>query len=285
MMRVPSPIDRINAIMAVLRKRCYTATEKNVATYLLGCQNSKDGRCFPSYGTIAKDLDIDRGTAIRAVRAIEAEGDVEVCRTIADDRWSSNQFNFAFDRLLAETEKTEPATPEFSHPPSGAGDTTPPSPSGAGDTPPSGAGDTPLMALATPKQGKKNKKTGTQESLAFGEANSAKAKEAAIRRWVETDWWPKYPPPQEFPNRWHNEERATKLATRIILNGKTTQDELMDGILRYRGTEKVRRGAIMNPVNWLNGRCWSGAVAPQLDLRPAANSMLEAVLRTAGSRG
>ena len=137
MMYVPDPVERLMKLKAILTNRNYTATEKNVAGYLLTCQNSKDGRCNPSYETIADALDIDRRSAIRACKALEAACELEIChvKRKGSDGLSSNQFNFAFEGV--EKLKTDDRSrAEYSVPHGDSGVTIPHLPNDAADTTP-----------------------------------------------------------------------------------------------------------------------------------------------------
>jgi hypothetical protein len=57
--------------------------------------NQKTGDCFPSYGTIARKIGIDRGTVIRYVKKLKALGLLSAqLRFKEDGSPTSNQYNF-----------------------------------------------------------------------------------------------------------------------------------------------------------------------------------------------
>jgi hypothetical protein len=57
--------------------------------------NQKTGDCFPSYGTIARKIGIDRGTVIRYVKKLKALGLLSPqLRFKEDGSPTSNQYNF-----------------------------------------------------------------------------------------------------------------------------------------------------------------------------------------------
>jgi Helix-turn-helix domain len=57
--------------------------------------NQKTGDCFPSYGTIARKIGIDRGTVIRYVKKLQALGLLSPqLRFKEDGSPTSNQYNF-----------------------------------------------------------------------------------------------------------------------------------------------------------------------------------------------
>jgi hypothetical protein len=269
MMYVPTPVERLIALKAILLNRRYTATEKNVAAYLLASQNSKDGRCDPSYETIATALGIARRSAIRAIKAIEAAGDVALeLRRNALRGMSSNQFNFAFCRLgfggSAGTKQ-----PELSTPPSDPGVTPRPAPSDPGVTTPVTLVTLPLVTLVSPKQGEVNMEKRTQESL-FGEMSEA----FDFDIWFEQQWWPLYP-------RREAKKEAKKTCERILRKGEATADDLVAGVLRYAKSEKVSRGFVKLPAGWLNGALWNDELTSQ----PHRSSALVAGEGQSAARG
>jgi hypothetical protein len=271
-MYVPSPGERLKMLKAVLSNRNYTATEKNVAGYLLTCQNSDTGVCNASYETIAAALGIERRSVIRAVKAIEAAGDLTIEAHKNGDgtsfAWLSNQFNFAFTG--AQTANCgEPV--EFSHPPSDPRVTTPPAPSDSAVTPLVTPVSPPLVTPESPKQGKKNNVRRTQASLFDGRDQLTETLAFNFESWFE-GWWQQYPVDE-------GKKEAKKTCERIIRKGETTPDELLAGVVRYAASDKVRRGFAMLADKWLKGARWNDGAATRTAPQPARSSVgIDAIL-------
>jgi hypothetical protein len=252
MMYVPSPVDRLRMLDAILKNRNYTATEKNVAAYLLARQNSKHGQCDPAYGTIARDLGIEKRSAMRAVKAIEAAGDLAIeSRQNGAGGDTSNQFNFAFDKI-----GTVPAPDAGSD----SGSNKPSCPDDPGVTPPSvhgvilpvTAAPLPPVTALSPKQGKRNKERGTQESLFV----DSRMPLFDFKTWWEREFWPHCPLKVD--------EIAAKKLCRATIEGrrsdglKATPDELVNGVLRFAAAMTGREDRyIMSPTKWLKNGRWT----------------------------
>ena len=80
--------------------------------------NQKTGDCFPSYGTIARKIGIDRGTVIRYVKKLKALGLISAqLRFKEDGSPTSNQYNFDKGSGTKQPPVVAPDNPPSSAPP------------------------------------------------------------------------------------------------------------------------------------------------------------------------
>src|SRR6516162_100054 len=80
--------------------------------------NQKTGDCFPSYGTIARKIGIDRGTVIRYVKKLKALGLLSPqLRFKEDGSPTSNQYNFDKGSGTKQPPVVAPDNPPSSSPP------------------------------------------------------------------------------------------------------------------------------------------------------------------------
>lgn len=82
-------MDYINSIYAAgLKLRA-----KAVYMYLKS-RSDKDGKCFPSIKTIAKDLDISQSTVKRALRELESNGYIKKVARYRENKGNTSNMYF-----------------------------------------------------------------------------------------------------------------------------------------------------------------------------------------------
>ena len=82
-------MDRINSIYASGMK----LRAKAVYMYLKS-RCDKEGKCFPSVRTIAKDLDLSVSTVKRALRELESHGYIKKVARIRENRGNTSNMYF-----------------------------------------------------------------------------------------------------------------------------------------------------------------------------------------------
>jgi hypothetical protein len=216
----------------------------------------KDGRCNPSYDTIAKELDVDRITVIRAVAVGVQRG--WLAPTTSRGR-TTNNFVFLFPQQLHPSNRSEPSTVAPEQPL----DTPTVAPEHANSC----TGVSPTVARVQPKR---NKRTGKEngrkkDSLAnaresdppggdlFGKKKEASSKKESKATGADADFeafWAVYPRKVDRPD-------ARKAFAAARKQG-IAADVLIEGARRY-GAERAGQEPryTKHPATWLRKQSWA----------------------------
>lgn len=292
-----SPVQKWNLMMAIQRDGSLSDGARRTAMFLLDRHNYRTGRCFPSYGTIAKDIGADRSTAIRHIKSLIDAGWIFAEKADAKGGFVSNNFVFAWGRCDAQPSGTAATSPSGecattlvanAPPPSGNRATrgsrnpaTPPSGTSAtltyeditcesltcegnlGARPSGSLTDHAPRTIDGPAEQSSCDDDCPTLPLAIIEPSRAVTRANARRSpssvGLETfpEWYAQFP-------RKVSRGNAEKAYAKIIKSGEATPAELLAGAMRYAaavaGTEPRY---IKHPASWLNAKGWLDEPEPQ----------------------
>jgi hypothetical protein len=220
-----APIERVRLTVvetAVVRDVCRDCGTAAAMYFLLESYADADGRCFPSYDTLAEGLDVTRRQAIRLVAKLEAAGYVFISeRRTARKHNQSNLYTLPYHRKSRN----------------GGGDIT-------GDI----SGDTTSDTSGAPESPKVV--VSSREVVGSKKTPPTPSKGVSDRAFDEFwDRWPKKVAKLDAQKAWAK-IKPGPMEVRAIL-------ERADLLARITPPDRIR--FIPNPATFLNGRRWEDA--------------------------
>lgn len=186
--------------------------------------NTKTGACFPSYRQLAEASHTSQGTVLRAIKALE-KAEWIVAERSDGGRNKRNAYTIKHSTGGAFEDENTPLA-EQKHSTGGAPCST------------GGARNTPLVIDAYIQEGN----PGTNPGRTTGSKRDA-----------FEQWWSLCP-------RKRDKKKAGDLYRRIIAKREATEEQLFQGISRYRA-EVVSKGTeprfVKHPATWLRNGCWT----------------------------
>ncbi|MGI5232883.1 hypothetical protein [Actinoallomurus sp. CA-142502] len=199
----------------------------------------------PSLTTLVQETGLGRGTVAEHLNRLEADGWLKRTRPTTREALKQHaRTGYTISapvRLLDQSEsRTSPGAGRGDEKPQ---DTTSPraglvrEPDGTSPR----AGHNPMSFPTSSSPTEKKTEGGVGGTTIRTKANSEHPDFAA--------WYAEYPAKKQ-------RGQAVKAFPKALAKAGGDVQVLIDGVKRYRTTDKVRRGYIQNPATWLNGECW-----------------------------
>lgn len=256
-MSVITLLTKWRLLQAIVADPTLSLMAKVIAARLLDHHNNQTGQCSPAYETLARGAGLERRSAIRAVKELEAAGWLSVRRVNggapdAAKGFVTNEFVLDFSRpdrgAPGVSDQTLPPVPDEALPPGVQTDTPP---GDWLDTPPGASPDTPGVSDQSPPgvsdQSPKHRKLETGKGTRESPPTPSRFDE----------WWRAYP-------RRDGKIAARKAFDRVRKQNLATDDELVAGAQRYAEARAGQDPQFTKmPTTWLNGGHWADEAAPR----------------------
>jgi hypothetical protein len=239
--------DWLKRILAIRERKKFTAVDKVICTCLGLHFNVKTGQCNPAIATIAAECGLGQATIYRRMKQIRNLGHIAW-----DGKKGGPANSYSLNFVATETLSHGDRVSKSRNPLKSA-----PEPSQI-DTPNPLTGENPYR---TEKENRGNREERVSPEISPADKKPAPAKKQERLSANELSTL--------FDNFWHAfprrvaKEAARRVYSKIIITGRATAAELLQGAFRYKAERAGQDPRYTkHPATWLNGGCWQDEAAP-----------------------